>query len=96
METPSHYFYVVLCNDGSFYGGYTNQLERRIQVHNDGKGAKYTRVRTPVILLYSEVYDQKSDAMRAEYQFKQLKRKQKEIFLQERGVENVGTEKLST
>lgn len=72
-----HTFYVLECKDGSFYAGYTNDLEKRVSVHNEGKGAKYTRVRCPVTCIYSELYDTKQEAMRAEYAFKQLTRKQK-------------------
>ncbi len=57
--------------------GYTNHIEKRIQTHNSGKGAKYTRVRLPVVLKYVETHDDKRTAMQAEYYFKQLTRKQK-------------------
>ncbi len=50
METNKHYFYVLECQDESYYAGYTNNLEHRVKVHNQGKGAKYTRGRTPVEL----------------------------------------------
>ncbi|WP_174734802.1 GIY-YIG nuclease family protein [Mesobacillus harenae] len=81
METSEHYFYVLCCRDGSFYGGYTNDLERRLNQHNEGKGAKYTRGRGPVKLLYSKPFTNKSDALKAEYQFKRWSRKKKEQFL---------------
>lgn len=80
MET-SHYFYVLHCKDNSLYAGYTNNLKRRIKLHNEGKGAKYTRGRGPVKLVFAKVYDTKSDALRAEYEFKQWPRKKKERFL---------------
>ena len=54
MENNEHYFYVVSCKDGSLYAGYTNDLKRRIKLHNEGKGAKYTRGRGPVRLVYSK------------------------------------------
>jgi putative endonuclease len=95
MEIDNHYFYILSCNDGSFYGGYTNNLEKRIGKHNEGKGAKYTRARKPVHLLYHEIYLTKNDAMSAEYAFKQLSRKDKEQFLKERGVEYASTKELS-
>ncbi|MED4069677.1 GIY-YIG nuclease family protein [Priestia endophytica] len=79
-----HFFYVLECRDKSFYGGYTNNMERRLAVHNEGKGAKYTRARRPVILLYKEEFETKSEAMKAEYAFKKLTRKEKERFLEER------------
>lgn len=81
MEKNKHYFYVLVCNDGSFYGGYTNDLERRIDQHNMGKGAKYTRGRNPVKLIYSQDFDTKGLALKAEYQFKKLTRKKKIDFL---------------
>ncbi|WP_419960514.1 GIY-YIG nuclease family protein [Psychrobacillus sp. BM2] len=72
-----HTFYVLECKDGSYYAGYTNNLEKRIKVHNEGKGAKYTRAKRPVSCIYSELYETKQEAMQAEYAFKQLTRKQK-------------------
>ncbi len=48
MENKEHFFYVLSCKDGSLYAGYTNDLERRVRLHNEGKGAKYTRGRGPV------------------------------------------------
>jgi len=90
-----HYFYVLECRDGSFYGGYTNHLERRIMQHNEGKGAKYTRGRGPVVLLYNKAFENKSEAMKAEYEFKQWSRKKKEEFLlREVGGVNVAAKKL--
>ncbi|MEG0385710.1 GIY-YIG nuclease family protein [Solibacillus cecembensis] len=69
-----HYFYVLECRDTSYYAGYTNDLEKRITVHNAGKGAKYTRARVPVECIYFETFETKQQAMRAEYAFKQLPR----------------------
>lgn len=81
METNKHYFYVLKCRDNSYYAGYTNNLERRIDMHNQGKGAKYTRGRCPVELIYHETFETQTLAMQAEYQFKQLNRKQKEKWM---------------
>ncbi|WP_318506415.1 GIY-YIG nuclease family protein [Bacillus sp. T3] len=90
-----HYFYVLQCRDGSFYGGYTNNIERRIAMHNNGKGAKYTKGRGPVVLLYKRIFENKSDALKAEYEFKQWSRKKKEQFLmKEAGECYVATKKL--
>lgn len=78
METNKvHTFYVLQCKDGSYYAGYTNDLLKRIKVHNEGKGAKYTRSRLPVKCIYKEIFETKQEAMQAEYAFKQLTRKQK-------------------
>lgn len=86
MENNKHYFYVLLCRDGSFYAGYTNDLERRIKLHNEGKGAKYTRGRGPVQLVFSREFADKSAALKAEYQFKQLSRpKKREFLVKEKG-----------
>jgi putative endonuclease len=95
MEKNEHYFYVLTCKDGSFYGGYTNNLERRIKLHNDGKGAKYTRGRGPVELTYYRSYETKGEALRAEYKFKRLTRKKKDEFLmRESGDLNVAAKEL--
>lgn len=82
------YFYVLLCYDGSLYGGYTTDLKRREYEHNHGTGAKYTRVtkRRPVKMIYAEVYETKSKAMRAEASFKQQTRHQKDQYLKQEGV----------
>ncbi|QPQ32931.1 GIY-YIG nuclease family protein [Lysinibacillus sp. JNUCC 51] len=80
-KNNSHYFYVLECADQSFYAGYTNNVERRVDVHNAGKGAKYTRARGPVECIYVEEFDTKQEAMRAEYAFKQLTRKQKMKYI---------------
>ena len=76
MESK-HYFYVLECSDNSLYAGYTNNLDKRIAVHNAGKGAKYTRARGPVTCVYYEIFDTKQQAMSAEYAFKQLTRAKK-------------------
>lgn len=95
METANHYFYVLLCRDNTYYAGYTNNLEKRIKTHNEGKGAKYTRARRPVQLIYKEVFADKSKALKAEYAFKQLSRKEKESYMRkEIGVEHVAAKKL--
>ena len=75
-----HYFYVLECADGSYYAGYTNNIEKRIHTHNEGKGAKYTKGRGPVKLVYYEEYEEKTTAMRREWEMKQLTRAQKEML----------------
>ncbi|MBM7704930.1 GIY-YIG nuclease family protein [Priestia iocasae] len=95
MEKNSHYFYVVECKDGSFYAGYTIDIEKRLHAHNEGKGAKYTRARKPVLLLIAKEYSTKREAMQMEYQFKQLTRVQKEKFiLKERENKYAAAKKL--
>ncbi|USZ69581.1 GIY-YIG nuclease family protein [Halorussus salilacus] len=73
-----HWAYVIECDDGSFYTGYTTDLERRVREHDRGEGAKYTRGRTPVELVHAERFGSKSAAMSREYEIKQLSRVQKE------------------
>jgi len=81
QDKGNHIFYVLECKDGSYYAGYTNDLVKRMKKHNEGKGAKYTRARKPVRCIYYEVFESKEEAMRAEYAFKQLSRKQKEAYM---------------
>lgn len=76
-----HYIYILRCADDSFYTGYTTDPERRTKVHNTGKGAKYTRSRRPVELIYTEEFDNKVDAQRREYAIKQLTRTEKEKLI---------------
>ncbi|WP_026565482.1 GIY-YIG nuclease family protein [Bacillus sp. UNC41MFS5] len=95
MEKNEHFFYVLTCKDGSLYGGYTNNLEKRIKMHNEGKGAKYTRGRGPVELTYYRCFENKGDALRAEYNFKRLTRKKKDEFLiRETGDSHVAAKEL--
>ena len=77
------YMYVVECADGTLYTGYTTDVERRLKTHNAGKGAKYTRARLPVKLLYSEVFDSKPEAMSAEALFKRKRREKKLAYIKE-------------
>jgi len=76
-----NYTYILKCSDGTYYTGWTNDLEKRIRVHNSGKGAKYTRSRTPVVLVYHEVFETKEEAMRREFYIKQLSRAEKEALI---------------
>ncbi|MED3624615.1 GIY-YIG nuclease family protein [Neobacillus thermocopriae] len=95
MANHEHYFYVLTCKDGSLYGGYTNNLERRIRQHNEGKGAKYTRGRGPVRLTFFKSFDNKTDALREEYYFKRMTRRKKlEYLSKEAGEENVAAKKF--
>ncbi|MEK5230238.1 GIY-YIG nuclease family protein [Lysinibacillus sp. FSL K6-0232] len=80
-KSNSHYFYVLECADQSLYAGYSNNVEKRVAVHNAGKGAKYTRARGPVKCIYKEAFATKQEAMRAEYAFKQLTRAQKMNYI---------------
>jgi len=82
-RSPVHYAYVLRCGDGSFYTGYTTDVERRVREHDAGDGAKYTRGRTPVELVHVERFESKSAAMSREYEIKQLSRSQKERLIEE-------------
>lgn len=73
-EENVNYTYIVRCKDNTLYTGWTNNLERRICNHNSGKGAKYTRSRCPVELVYYETFLTKQEAMRREWEIKQMKR----------------------
>lgn len=77
----SNYTYIVKCADGSLYTGWTNNLEKRIRDHNNGKGARYTKSRRPVALVYYEIFATKAEAMSREYAIKQLSRRQKEELI---------------
>ena len=77
----AHYVYILSCGDGTFYTGWTTDLEKRVKVHNQGKGAKYTRSRLPVKLLYSEEYSEKGEELRREAAIKKLTRRQKEKLI---------------
>ena len=72
-----NYTYILKCNDGSLYTGWTNDLEQRVAAHNTGKGAKYTKARRPVELVYFEEFETKEQAMKREYAIKQMARKDK-------------------
>lgn len=72
-----NFIYILKCNDGSLYTGWTNDLERRVKAHNAGKGAKYTKSRRPVELVYFESFSTKQEAMRREWEIKQLSRVEK-------------------
>ena len=81
MHTP-YYVYIVRCNDDTLYAGITTDLERRIDEHNNSpKGAKYTRNRRPVTLVYSEACENKSAASKQEYVIKKLTKVQKEKLI---------------
>lgn len=76
-----HYAYMLRCNDNSIYSGYTNDLEKRLEVHNSGKGAKYTRARLPVKLEYFEEFDDKKEAIKREREFKKYSHSEKENMI---------------
>ena len=83
MENKA-YMYVLECRDGTLYTGYTTDVEARLKTHQAGKGAKYTRARLPVTLIYQEEYPDKSAAMSAEALFKKKKRAEKLAYIEEK------------
>ena len=79
-----NYTYILRCGDGSLYTGWTNDLEKRLAAHNAGSGAKYTRARRPVELVYHEIFPTKTEAMRREAQIKRLSRAEKLALIESR------------
>jgi putative endonuclease len=75
------YFYIVRCQDNSLYSGITNDIDHRIKEHNKGKGAKYTSGRRPVKLVYSEKYNNISEARKREAQIKKWAKLKKEQLI---------------
>lgn len=76
------FVYMLRCKDGSLYTGWTNDLEHRLAMHNSGRGAKYTRGRGPLEMVYSEELPDKEAALRRECAIKKLRREQKLALLQ--------------
>lgn len=76
-----NYVYIIRCIDNSLYTGWTNNLEKRFKDHCNGKGAKYTRGRGPLELVYYETFEDKRDAMKREYEIKHLSKINKEKLI---------------
>ena len=87
-----NYTYMLKCSDGTLYTGWTNDLEKRVEAHNSGKGAKYTKARRPVELAYYEEFETKEQAMKREYAIKQLTRKEKENLIKEKNMQQKGSQ----
>lgn len=75
------YIYILKCSDNSLYTGWTTDIKKRVKIHNNGKGAKYTRCRLPVELMYFEECIDKSSALKREYEIKQLTREKKLLLI---------------
>ncbi|GEO63664.1 GIY-YIG nuclease family protein [Companilactobacillus nantensis] len=86
MENKKYYVYMLLCHDRNFYTGTSNNVEKRVATHNAGKGAKYTKIRRPVKLMYSEELANKSEALKREIAIKKLSRQQKVTLLKSHGI----------
>lgn len=76
-----NYVYIIRCKDNSLYTGWTNDLEKRFNDHSNGKGAKYTKGRGPLELVYYEEYFEKREAMKREYEIKKLSKVEKEELI---------------
>lgn len=86
-----HTVYILQCGDSTLYTGYTNDLHNRFKMHQEGKGAKYTRGRGPLQIVYEEKFESKEAAMQREYEIKQLSRTHKLDLIQEKkGLPNKG------
>ncbi|RLL41698.1 GIY-YIG nuclease family protein [Oceanobacillus piezotolerans] len=81
MDENEHMVYILKCGDNSLYTGYTNDLDHRLKMHREGKGAKYTKGRGPFQVVYIEKFPTKEEAMKKEYQIKQLKKKGKLLLI---------------
>ena len=84
-----HYIYILSCNDGTLYTGWTTDLTKRLAVHNAGKGAKYTRSRLPVKMVYYESFRNQSDALRRECEIKKMSKSEKLRLIQSKTAEKV-------
>ncbi|MBR0090937.1 MAG: GIY-YIG nuclease family protein [Lachnospiraceae bacterium] len=78
-----HYVYILSCADGTLYTGYTTEPERRLAEHNEGSGAKYTRGRLPVKMVYTAAFKTRSEATKEEARIKKLTRAQKLALLRQ-------------
>ena len=76
-----NYVYLLRCADGTLYCGWTTDMEARLKAHNAGKGAKYTRSRRPVALVYTEEYEDRHEALSREWHIKRMSRAEKERLL---------------
>ena len=92
-ETGKCCAYIVRCADGTLYCGWTNDLERRVKAHNSGRGAKYTKSRRPVTLVYFEEFSTKEEAMSREAHLKMLTRAEKLALIENKKEESEGNGK---
>lgn len=81
-----NWVYILECRDGTLYTGWTNDLEHRLEAHQSGRGAKYTRGRRPLRLVYQEKHASKSEAMKREYAIKKMSRPEKLALIRGEGV----------
>lgn len=84
-----NYTYMLKCKDGTLYTGWTTDLKKRVHAHNEGKGAKYTKSRTPVTLVYYEVFETKQEALRRESAIKKMPRSDKLKLIRENKLDQI-------
>jgi putative endonuclease len=82
-----YYVYVILCTDGSFYAGYTKNINTRMRLHASGKGARYTRMHKPQKVAYLELFGSRAEAMRREKELKKMTHQQKLNLIASRSTE---------
>ncbi|WP_096186135.1 GIY-YIG nuclease family protein [Evansella halocellulosilytica] len=87
MKDDKHFVYILKCKDDTFYTGYTTDVQRRLKLHEQGKGAKYTRGRSPLLVVHEECFPTKSEALQREHEIKQLSRGEKRALIEEKKVE---------
>ncbi|RZT13037.1 putative endonuclease [Fictibacillus sp. BK138] len=93
-KSNSHFVYILECGDGTYYTGYTNEISQRLRKHEEGKGAKYTRGRGPLKLVFQQSFSTKQEAMRLEFAIKKLNRAAKERIIKEGSVPYVAAKEL--
>ncbi|WP_425311038.1 GIY-YIG nuclease family protein [Fictibacillus nanhaiensis] len=93
-KNGNHFVYILECSDGTYYTGYTNEISQRLRKHEEGKGAKYTRGRGPLKLVFQQSFQTKQEAMRMEFAVKKLSRAEKERIIIEGSVSYVAAKKL--
>ena len=85
----TYYVYILRCADDTLYTGWTTDVTKRVKTHSSGKGAKYTRARLPVELVYTEEFEDKIEAQKREYAIKQLTRAEKEALIESESDEDL-------
>ena len=83
---PHYYVYILRCKDGSYYTGYTKDVEKRFEMHKKGRGARYTRIHEPEELVYTEQFENRGEAMKRERKIKKLSHDRKQQLITENGT----------
>ncbi len=86
MSDKNHFVYILLTEIGSYYCGYTNNVEKRFEKHLSGKGAKYTRAHKPIKIVWKKEFNSKSEALKEEYKIKQMTHEQKTSLINQSGL----------